>query len=162
MTNQETRAAIELLNTGGPWGHKPMEPSAARYYGAELSQYEFGPVMAALRALGRTSKWRPSLAEILEILAPDNSEQASAAFASVMAAFIHPPGTRGAKISKAAQEAVRRLGGWGVIGVWKHENMGIHQSAFERVFRESTVDIERGGGFALPSGRVLGVLGGAK
>lgn len=134
MTNEETAEAIQFLSD--TWAQRPMADGTARIWGAKLSHYPRADVMRVLTQFAYASKWRPSLAEILSQLDPKPQESASAALASVKTALIYPPGERDAKISGAARETVRRLGGWGVIGQWKTENWGIHARDFERVHRD--------------------------
>jgi hypothetical protein len=138
MTNEETAEAIQFLND--TWAQKPMAEGTARIWGAKLSEYPHSDIMRVLSKFAYTAEWRPALAAIVRALEPDTSEQASAAFASVRSAFIHPPGDRNRRLTPSAQEAVRRLGGWGVIGQWKTSNMGIHQKEFERVYSEINPD----------------------
>ena len=158
MKNDEIREAMQFLNSS--WPQKPLEGATVRIWGQQFVPYENADVMRVLLGLARSSKWRPSLAEILELLEPDTSEQASAAFGSLRLAFIAPPGQRDAAVTSRTAETVRRLGGWSIVGQWKRENYGIHQREFERVYNEINPD-KLSQGTALPGAVLRALEGGA-
>lgn len=132
MTDKEIEEAMQFLNDS--WPHKPLSDATEEIWGQELVPYENSDVMRILIGLARTSKFRPVLAEIIGPLSPDTTEQASLAFKKLLSSFLYPPGDREHRLTPATVEAVRRLGGFGIVGIWKHENMGLHQKEFERVY----------------------------
>ena len=114
-----------------------MNDESARLWSVELVEHPFAETASAVRKLARSSKWPPSLAEVLEMVAPKVGMSASEAFAATMASVLpHRASERHKYIPAACMEAVRSLGGWSVIALWKRENMGIHQREFERVYSE--------------------------
>lgn len=134
MNNEQTANTIQFLQD--TWSQKPMTPRTAAIWGAELARFEAEDVERALLQLARTQEWRPSLATIIKAIAGPSKEQPSAAFASVFAVLVHPPGERYQRLTPATAEAVRRLGGWSAVGLWKQEERHFRERDFARVYSE--------------------------
>lgn len=64
MTPQEAQMVVALLQAGYP--AKPLPDSTVALYTRELEDFDFDAAQEAVRLLVRSSKWLPSLSEILE------------------------------------------------------------------------------------------------
>lgn len=137
MTNEETAMCVAFISSS--WGNKPLDKVAAGTWGAELARYPFEQVIATLRALLREQDWRPSLAQILEPLAPASEvKSAEAAFETVWGQIDERPRV----VSALEEMAVKRLGGWGVIGNWPIDKRHFHLRDFREVY-DDLVDSAR-------------------
>lgn len=163
MNSQETHTALQFLNDS--WAHKPLADGTAKIWGLELRKHPAAQVMGALTQLARTSKWRPSLAEILELVEPpDPGPDISAAFADVLhRSKFRVLGRKGEMLAPEIAETVRRLGGWVAVGQWSDSELHWRRKDFERVAAEVRASVDSGalalpppaGPRALPTGREM-------
>ena len=134
MDNRETHSVIQFLNAS--WTAKPMDPQTAAVWGAELKAFDYADVMRSIRALLRTSKWRPSLAEIIELIVVDEDpETASEAFVEVWKEIGRVGRAGTPKLSERAAKAVRHMGGWASIcATWTNAQKNWHRKEFCKEF----------------------------
>lgn len=158
MTSQEALQIIQAIEENWP-NSKPMGEIARRMWGAELMQHESRAVTAVIRRLMVESKWRPSLAEILEpIRNVPALPSAADAFANVWAQV----GKRPRVVSDMEAEAVRRMGGWDAIGRLQIDEYQWHAKRFAEIW-DDLMDRQRGeemqalaqGGHAALTGKAL-------
>ena len=112
-------------------GHELTE-QILRVYWAELEHYEPDDVDAALRHLGRTSKFFPRLAEIIDLLKPDDvsvEDQARAAWDDVMPLLRN---SRAAVSNDPITEAViNQMGGYVRLGMLETDKLVWERKDFE-------------------------------
>ena len=137
MTNDETTIVLQFISEA--WHGKPISRNFARIMGTELITYQFADIMRVLRELHKTREYRPSLASIIKPFRPE-VEQASLAFPRVLKALDKSGQVeRDAFVGKRAAETVRRLGGWGVVGIWDNAMRHHQMRDFERVWKDVIV-----------------------
>ncbi len=137
MDNAQASHVIKFLNAS--WTAKPMDGSTAALWGAKLQRYDFAAVMAVLEDFVETLEWRPSLAQILKPLRTDDVPSASDAFAHIWEQI----GKRPRKVSELEAEAVRLLGGWSTLGLWKLDERHYHSQRFSDVYDAAVSATER-------------------
>jgi hypothetical protein len=120
------------------WAGKPLGKVARGVWGAELAGHDYGAVMAVLRTMVRTHKFRPALAEILAPLRRSEEDSATAAFAHVW----NEINSRPRQVTAAEEETVRRLGGWDVIGLWRLDEVHFHRQRFVETYRDVAEAVE--------------------
>lgn len=157
MTPKETAAAVAYCSA--LWPRQPMDVQrVAPAWHRLLGEHDAGAVRDAIDAHARASQWPPTVADLLAQLEP--GDDSGSAFGAVMAAILAPPGDRDRMVGPRAAETIRRLGGWGVVGQWRRDRIGLHMRDFDRVYagvRPDTSDLralasaEKGPG-ALPAG----------
>lgn len=151
MDNRETANCIKFLSAS--WPQKPIDTETAAIWGAELRRFQVADVMAALKGLLRTSRWRPSLAEIIEpLVASGPDESASEAFASVWKAIGRVGRSGRPELSERAARAVLHMGGWSAIcATWTIDERNWHRKEFLKEFEELQVRDTRQNILALAS-----------
>lgn len=130
MANDEVTRILAFI--GECWAGKPLSKVAVGIWGAELVRYEYNAVMAVLRRMVRTHKWRPSLAEILAPLEGHSERDATAAFANVWEQINRRP----RDVTALEDETVRRLGGWHTIGQWRTDEAHFHRQRFIETYND--------------------------
>lgn len=130
MANDEVTKILALIDEC--WAGKPLGKVAKGVWGAELSRYAYEAVMAVLRTMVRTHKFRPALAEILAPLEGGPDTSATAAFANVWEQINRRP----RKVTPLEEETVRRLGGWTTIGLWRVDEVHFHRQRFVETYND--------------------------
>ena len=158
MTKEQYQAIIIRINAN--WPQSPLTKATAAEWWGHLGGLSFAAVSARIDELVATEEWRPSLAKILKPLADAGKEQASAALASVMSAFVNPPGQRGHLVSEQAREAVRRLGGWGLIGGLDSSKREWLEKRWTAVWEDVGDEIAAGKMLAIGGGKPSAIVSG--
>lgn len=115
METAEVTRVIKFLNASWP-SSTPIDRDTAAIWGRKLLAYDFSAVMAVLDRMLETHKWRPRYSEIVEPLLPAPAiKPATEAFADVWEQIGKPH----RRVTELEAEAVRRLGGWDVLGGWR-------------------------------------------
>jgi len=127
MENTEARRVIAFINAS--WPSKPLDDATAAVWGAKLLPYAYSDIMDVLDSMIETSKWRPSLAEIIGPLR-GGAPSASEAFARVLEQIDQHPHD----VTALESEVVRRLGGWSTLGLWNREKIHFHRREFVEVY----------------------------
>lgn len=137
VNKNQARTIVRMLNSG--WPQRPLTEETSTLWAGLIMGLDFKACHGAVRSLTATAKFRPSLAEVMELanLKPKR-ETASEAFQSVLASLAYGRNSRAKRISERASAAVRALGGWGVVGTWQVSSMSFHQRDFTRVFEDVT------------------------
>ncbi len=129
MHDDDVDAVFKYIN--GAWPVRPLTVDTMAVWGAALCDHEATAVMGVLQNLAQTEEWRPSLAQILAPLAPDSEvKSAEAAFETVWGQLDERPRT----VSDLEERAVKRLGGWDVIGKWPLDKRHFHLRTFREVY----------------------------
>lgn len=149
MTNEETAQCVAFINSS--WNSKPLDKVACRTWGAELKPYPFDVIIGVLRSLLRTSEWRPSLFAILAAIdVGPKVKSVQEAFDDVCKQINKRASDR--VVTDLEAEAVRRLGGWRILGQWQLDARTWNFKAFREVYDDLAAQAKQSELRALASG----------
>ena len=130
MQHEQVTEILTFINAS--WANmKPLPREAAAVWGSELAKQDYEAVLAVLKDLVRTSKFRPSLAEILAPIWAPKEASAGEAFANIWDRI----GRRG-DVTDLEAKAVRHLGGWDVLGQWQIDERHFHYARFVEIWKD--------------------------
>lgn len=110
MTDAEVDIVLNSLDTLWPSNRERLSPEVRAMWGGMLKRHDYRAVQGAVVQLLGTSKWRPQLAEILELARPRANRQRSLASnrKALAAPEVHPlPPEKIQEVLASATEAVR-------------------------------------------------------
>lgn len=133
MTLEELTFAVSSMAAMYPTRSFDV-PATATAWLCFFREHRIEDFARAARACCAKSEHPPTVAELLRELGQSPAGEADQAFRDVLAAMLAAPERRSAILSPRAIEAVRRLGGWRVVGTWTTDTMHYRRREFREVY----------------------------